>query len=56
LNVTKSGDTGVEGKAALALVSQDVLNFFGADLGSVVVAGTLSDNDNCLALSEVSML
>jgi hypothetical protein len=54
--VTESGNTGVESKTALALVSQDVLDFFGADLGSVVVAGTLSDNDNCLALSEVSVL
>jgi hypothetical protein len=56
LNVTESGNAGVESKTSLALVSQNVFDFFSADLVSVLVAGTLGDNDNCLALSERSML
>ncbi|KAI6760753.1 hypothetical protein HG530_009613 [Fusarium avenaceum] len=56
LDVTESGNTSIKSKAALTLVSQDILDLFGADLLSVLVARAFSDNNDCLTLSEITVL
>lgn len=54
--MTKSGDTGIKSKTTLSLVGEKVLDFLGSDFGTVLVASTLGDNDNGLALSEAPVL
>jgi hypothetical protein len=54
--MAKCGDTGIKSKSTLALVSQQILDFLWRDLGTILVASTLCDNDNCLSLAELAML
>jgi hypothetical protein len=56
LDVTESGNTSIKSKTALTLVGQDVLDLFGADLLSVLVARAFSNNNDCLTLSEITVL
>lgn len=51
LDVTKSGDSGVETK----LASKQILDLVGRNSVELTVVGSLSNNDNCLSLSELAV-